>query len=80
MVSKTASTTIPIKKVNDDFVLNLNRSLYGDDIIQKAISEDGDWVEETSNSTEEYITLKFQTTDSEDVLNWVNYLIYLHKD
>lgn len=69
---------LPLTKENDNFILKLNQELYKNKIIQKALSEDNEWIKEEPAS-EGYFCLKLQTSSIEDVLSWVNYLIYLHK-
>jgi len=68
----------PLTKKKDSFTLKLSKELYKHDTVQKALSEDKDWVEETESS-DEYYCLQLKTAEVEDVLNWMNYLIYLQK-
>jgi hypothetical protein len=67
-----------LKDEHDRFVLKLNKELYRDDIVQKALSEDKDWIKEMP-AAGNYFCLQLKTSDIDDVFNWMNYLIYLHK-
>lgn len=67
-----------LAKENNSFTLKLNKNLYRGEVVAKALDEDKDWVEQGPESRD-YIRVKLNTTDIEDVLNWVNYLIYLNK-
>lgn len=68
-----------LTKQDTGFTLKLNKLLYREEVIQKALEEDKDWVEAQSAS-DIYHQLKFNTSDVEDVYNWMNYLIYLNKE
>ncbi|MCK5083975.1 MAG: hypothetical protein KAR31_13790 [Candidatus Omnitrophica bacterium] len=57
----------------------MNKSLYKDELVKQAVLEDRDWVKEAASSSSGYVCLELKTPDTRDVLNWVNYLIYLHK-
>ncbi len=78
-MSKTKQIPPPLKKTKNRFILNLNRDLYRGDIVQKAIAEDRDWISETSRPKGSYVCLELKTSDRKDVLDWLNYLTYLHK-
>ena len=67
-----------LSKEGNNFILRLNKNIYSFDIIQKALIEDKDWVEEIPE-LEQYFCVKLNTSDLEDVLNWANYLIYINK-
>lgn len=69
---------IPLKNEKDSFVLKLNKELYREDVVRKALSEDSDWIKEDLKS-DDYFCLQLKTSEIDDVLNWMNYLIYLHK-
>ena len=70
--------SLPLKKEKNNFILKLNKDVYRRELIQKAISEDKDWIKETSVSGH-YCHLQLKTSKIKDVYNWMNYLIYLHK-
>ena len=70
---------LPLKKARNKFILHLNKSLYKDEIVKQAVLEDREWVKEAASSSRGYVCLELKTSDAKDVLNWVNYLIYLHK-
>ena len=78
-MSKIKQIPLPLKKTKNRFILSLNRDLYRDDIVQKAILEDQDWISETAHPNHSYVCLELKTSNREDVLDWVNYLTYLHK-
>lgn len=78
-MSKAKQIPLPLKKIKNKFILSLNRDLYRDEIVQKAMSEDRDWVNEAPHSNSRYVRLKLKTSNLEDVLDWVSYLTYLHK-
>lgn len=69
---------LPLKKEKSNFILKLHKALYRKDVIQKALSEDKDWIKQTS-VCDDYICLRLTTSKISDVLSWMNYLIYLHK-
>lgn len=75
---KAKNVPLPLEKGKNSFILRLNKDMYRDDIVQKAISEDKDWIKEVSKSGN-YRCLSLKTSDLEDALSWINYLIYLHK-
>lgn len=60
------------------FILRLSKSIYKKDILDKALKEDNSWVK-TLPGDKLYHCLAFDTTDKNDVLEWVNYLFYLNK-
>ncbi len=66
-------------KEKNNFTLKLNKKLYRNDVVQKALTEDKDWIEAVPMSGN-YFCLKLLTSDIDDVLNWMNYLIYLNKE
>lgn len=68
-----------LKKEKNSFLLDLNTDLYRDDIVKKALSEDKDWVKAATAREKDHIRLRFNTADITDVMDWMNYLIYLHK-
>lgn len=70
---------LPLKKEKNSFTLKLHKHLYRRDIIKKAVSEDKGWVKEMPVSGS-YFRLKLATSKVEDVFDWMNYLIYLHRD
>jgi len=65
-------------KENDSFVLKLNKEIYTQEVLQKALEEDKDWVEEIP-SADNYYSVRLKTDDEEDVWNWASYLIYINK-
>ena len=67
-----------VKKVKDKFILTLNKNLYKKEIIDKAVTEDKDWIKKLS-SEEKYTCLELKTKDIREVLEWANYLLYLNK-
>ena len=73
-----AAMPLPLTKDKNSFFLRLNKGLYRNDVVKKALSEDKDWVSEAS-ADDNYFCLELKTTDIDDVLNWMNYLIYLNK-
>lgn len=78
-MKKGARIMMPLlKQENDAFILRLSKGLYRDEIIQKAVQEDREWVKADAG-TASHFCLRLETSDEDDVLNWVNYLIYLHK-
>ena len=78
-MDKAKQIPLPLKRSKDNFILNLNKDLYRDEIVQKAMSEDRDWINEAPHSNGRYVCLKLKTSNLEDVLDWVSYLTYLHK-
>jgi hypothetical protein len=68
-----------IKKVKDNFILNLNKDLYKEEIVDKALAEDKDWVRKLPSKEKTYIYLELNTQDIKEVLTWANYLLYLSK-
>lgn len=76
--SLSKAVRLPLKKEKDSFILKLNKKLYRKDLIQKAVSEDKEWIDEAPASGA-YFCLRLKTPSMDDVLNWMNYLIYLHK-
>ena len=58
----------------------MNKDLYRDGVIKKAVFEDKDWIKEVSSASDGYVSLRLKTSEAKDVFNWLNYLIYLHKD
>ena len=78
MKSLAEEMPLPLKQEKNSFILKLNKELYRNDIVQKALSEDKDWIKVTSSSGD-YFRLRLKTSKIKDVLNWMNYLIYLHK-
>lgn len=69
---------LPVRKEKDRFILRLNKKLYRPDILQKALSKDKDWIKQGATAGD-YVCLGLKTSKLDDVLNWLNYLIYLHK-
>lgn len=78
MKKKKAGKQSPLKKEKSSFLLRLNKELYRKDVIQKALSDDKDWVKETS-APGDYFYIRLKTPKIKDVFDWMNYLIYLHK-
>lgn len=68
----------PLKKNDEGFLLRLNKALFREDIIQKAVVEDQDWVGEVS-CADNYFCVQLKTRELDEALHWANYLIYLHK-
>lgn len=79
-MSKPKQAVLPLKKGKNSFILSLNRNVYKGEIIKKAVSEDKDWVKKISTSDEDYICLQLKTSDKQDVFNWFNYLVFLHRN
>ncbi|MEW5895210.1 MAG: hypothetical protein AB1650_05590 [Candidatus Omnitrophota bacterium] len=75
---KPAQSRLPLKKEKNSFILDLNKGLYRKNVVDKALAEDKDWIKEISKS-DEYFHLRLKTSKIEDVFDWMNYLIYLHK-
>jgi len=71
---------LPLTKAKNSFVLNLNKEFYKGELIQKAVSEDEDWICEEPSDNKMYVRLKLNTVDKTDALEWINYLTYLHKE
>lgn len=78
-MSNLKKILLPLKKVRNKFILHLNKNLYRDEVIKRAVSEDKDWIKVTPSANRGYVCLELKTLDTKDVLNWFNYLIYLHK-
>ena len=68
-----------LTKTKNSYMLRLNKSLYKKSLVHKAIQEDSDWVCEHSDA-DGYLSVKLNSDDKGDVLEWVNYLTYLHKE
>jgi len=77
-MKKKKNSSFPLRKEKDSFILRLNKKLYNSDFLSKAISEDRGWVKEIP-AADGYFSIKCYTLKIEDVLRWLNYLIYLHK-
>lgn len=67
-----------ISRGKNRFILKINRGVYKNDAIAKAINEDKDWVTQQS-SNRRYVCLELKTNDIKKVLEWSNYLLYLNK-
>ncbi|PIQ88737.1 MAG: hypothetical protein COV72_06655 [Candidatus Omnitrophica bacterium CG11_big_fil_rev_8_21_14_0_20_42_13] len=67
-----------LKKEKSRFILRLNTGLYKENIIRKAVAEDRAWIKIRPVS-KGCCCLEMKTGRIDDVLKWVNYLIYLHK-
>lgn len=67
-----------INKARNSFILKINKNLYKNDAIAKAVNEDRDWVVSLP-STRQYTCIEFKTNDIKKVLEWSNYLLYLNK-
>lgn len=67
-----------IKRQKNSFLLLLNRGLYRETIIEKAITKDKGWVKKNP-AQRTYFVVELKTGEKEDVLDWSNYLFYLHK-
>jgi hypothetical protein len=67
-----------VKKVDNRFILNLNKKLYREDLVKKLAVEDKDWVKKMP-SQEKYLCLEFRTKKIKQVLEWANYLLYMSK-
>lgn len=67
-----------ISRKKNRFILKINRGVYKNDAIAKAINEDKDWVTQQS-SKRRYVCLELKTNDIKKVLEWSNYLLYLNK-
>lgn len=68
-----------LTKTKNSYLLRLNKGLYKKNLVKKAIQEDSDWVSEHSDA-DGYLNVKLNSEDKSDVLDWVNYLTYLHKE
>lgn len=68
----------PLIKQKDSFILKLHKELYNEKIIQQALAEDDEWIQ-AGDPLESYVQLELKTVDVDEALDWVNYLIYLHK-
>ena len=77
-MTPTKKAVKPLTKTKNNFVVNLSRKVYRQDVIDRAVAEDKDWVSKKSGSGKNYVSIELQTTDEQDALNWLNYLIYLH--
>jgi len=71
-------TPFPLKKNNDGFLLKINKMLFKEEVVYKAVLEDQDWVGEVP-SADTYLCVQLKTMELDEALNWANYLIYLHK-
>ncbi len=78
-MNKLDQKFLPLKRVKNKFILHLNRSLYKDEIVKKAVFEDKDWIKAMSSPDKGYVCLELKTSEIKDALNWFNYLIYLNK-
>lgn len=78
-MNKLKQALLPLKKIKNKFILHLNKNVYKDEIVKRAVSEDKDWIKEMPSTDKGYARLELRTSDAKDVLNWFNYLIYLHK-
>lgn len=78
-MSKLKQALLPLKKVKNRFILDLNKNVYKDEVVRKAVFEDKDWVKEVKSSNKSYVRLELKTSETKDVLSWFNYLIYLHR-
>ena len=67
-----------VKKADNRFILNLNKKLYKEGLVDKVVAEDKGWVKKIPSSGQ-YLCLEFRTKKFEEVLNWANYLLYLTK-
>ena len=68
-----------LKREKGYFILRLNKGFYDRTVVQRALEEDSDWIAE-EEETSRYFCVRCKTSDMEDVLNWINYLIYLSKE
>ncbi|MBL7197985.1 MAG: hypothetical protein ISS47_07785 [Candidatus Omnitrophica bacterium] len=68
----------PIRKQRNSFIVQLNKALYKGEIVKRAIDEDKEWIS-LSKPVGRYLPVELKTQDLDDVLNWLNYLLYLHK-
>lgn len=78
MRGKKMEMPFPLTKQKNNFVLKLSKELYKNDTLKKALAEDKSWVQE-KEASDKYYCLQLNTSEIEDVLNWMNYLIYLQK-
>jgi len=67
-----------VKREDSRFILRLNKKLYKQDIIDKLVVEDKDWVRKIP-SEEKYFRIELETKEIKDVLSWANYLLYLSR-
>jgi len=68
----------PIEKAKGEFTLCLNKELYNDTILDKALSEDKAWVKKAAVKGR-YARVRLKTDDLKEVLEWSNYLLYLNR-
>ena len=68
----------PIKKQENRFIVGLNKKMYRKDIVDKAVSDDKDWVRQLPIKGP-YLRVELETKEEQEVLKWMNDLLYLHR-
>lgn len=68
-----------LKKEKNNFILKLHKDMYNSCIVKSAVSEDKAWIKEMPVSGK-YLCFKLKASDRKDVFDWMNYLLYLHRE
>lgn len=69
---------IPLSIKNDKIIIKINKYLYRESSLDKGLEEAEDFIKPV-RKTRDYISLEASIKDKKNVLEWLNYLLYLNR-